>query len=132
MKQSPEKICMLSRKIKAEKSLKYNVMVGDGDTGSFGKICQAIKQKYGDSYSITKEECVGHVQKRMGTNLREYKRKGKSRKLADGKHISGIGRLTDKKIDQMQNYYGQAIRRNKGNMDGMMTSINAIFFLITK
>ena len=119
--------CMIFLRSIEKRNLKYNVMVGDGDTGFFGKICQAVMQKYGDSYTITKEECVGHVQKRMGTNLREYKRKGKNRKLADGKGIAGIGRLTDKKIDQMQNYYGQAIRKNKGNMDGMITSINAIF-----
>ena len=63
----------------------------------------------------------------MGTNLREYKRKEKKRKLADGKGVGGLGRLTDKKVDQMQNYYGQAIRGNKGSLSGMKNAVMAIF-----
>ena len=31
--------------------------------------------------TINKEECVGHVQKRIGRALREYKRKLKGKKL---------------------------------------------------
>ena len=69
---------------------------------------------------------MGHVQKRLGTALRKYKNDMKGKKLADGKSIGGRGRLTDKVIDKMQNYYGKAIRGNKGNLEGMKTSIKAI------
>ena len=86
-----------------------------------------MSKKFGDDYIVNKEECVGHVQKRLGTNLREYKRKGKGQKLSDGKGIGGAGRLTDKVIDKMQNYYGKAIRDNKGDLEGMKRSISAIF-----
>jgi len=34
--------------------------------------------KYGDKYTVVKE-CVGHVQKRMGTALRKYKKDMKGR-----------------------------------------------------
>ena len=68
---------------------------------------------------MRKEECVGHVQKRMGTGLREYKRKNRGRKLRDGKTVGGSNRLTDKVIDKMQNFYGQAIRNNCRDLDGM-------------
>eukprot|EP00112_Aurelia_sp_Birch-Aquarium-sp1_P015466 Seg3426.2 transcript_id=Seg3426.2/GoldUCD/mRNA.D3Y31 product="hypothetical protein" protein_id=Seg3426.2/GoldUCD/D3Y31 len=54
-----------------KRGLKYMIMVGDGDTGCLGAVAKSWKEKYGDDYNITKEECVGHVQKRMGTSLRE-------------------------------------------------------------
>ena len=37
------------------------------------------------SYEVEKEECFGHIQKCIGTALREYKRKMKGIRLADGK-----------------------------------------------
>ena len=74
-----------------------------------------------------KEECVGHIQKRIRTALREYKRKMKGIRLADGKSISGKGRLTDVMINRIQNHFGQCIRNNKGNLQGMQNDISAIF-----
>ena len=56
---------------------------------------------------------MGHVQKRLGTALRKYKSDTRGKKRADGKSIGGRGRLMDKVIDKMQNYYGKAIRGNK-------------------
>eukprot|EP00795_Rhopilema_esculentum_P014808 gene14808-5915_t len=56
-------------------------------------------------------ECVGHVQKRLGTALRRYKLNMKGKKLTD------IGPLTDKVVDKMQNLYGQAIRKNSANLE---------------
>ena len=58
--------------------------------------------------NIEKIECVGHVQKRM-----------KGQRLSDGKSLEGMGRLTDKQIDKIQNQYGNAIRRNKNNIEKM-------------
>ena len=61
---------------------------------------------------VVKLDCIGHVQKRLGTALRELKKKTKG-KLADGKAIGGKGhRLSDKTIDKLQQYYGKAIRSN--------------------
>ena len=50
----------------------------------------------------------------------------KGKKLSDGKTVGGRGQLTDKVIDKMQNYYGKAIRGNKGNLEGMKLRIKAI------
>ena len=80
-----------------------------------------------DEYIVTKEECVGHVQKRVGTALRELKRKLRGTKLSDGKTIGGKNRLTDNLIDKLQNFYGEAIRANSGNLVPMKTAIWAIF-----
>ena len=44
-------------------------------------------KKYGDTYIITKEECIGHVQKRIGATLGEYKYKNKGKILGDGKFV---------------------------------------------
>ena len=93
---------------------------------SYCRVKEALEEKFGSDYQIRKEECVGHVQKRLGTALRKYKKDKKGGKLSDGKSVGGKGRLTDKIIYQMQNYYGKAIRENKGNLAGMKQSIKAI------
>ena len=86
---------------------------------------EALEKKFGERYEV-KKECVGHVQKRLGTALRKYKIDKKGLKFSDGKGVGGRGQLTDKVIDKMQNYYGKAIRGNKGDLEGMKKSINAI------
>ena len=52
--------------------------------------------------------------KRVGSRL---KNKSKEVKLADGKGLAGKGKLTDGKIDVLQNYYGLAIRENLTDVD---------------
>ena len=60
---------------------------------------------------VQKLDCIGHVQKRMGTHLRELRKIEKQ--LKDGKSVKGSKhRLTDKAIDKLQCYYGNAIRAN--------------------
>ena len=44
---------------------------------------------------------------------------GWERKVRDEKTIGGIGRLTNARIDKLQVYYGQAIRCNKLDLEGM-------------
>ena len=75
---------------------------------------------------MSKGECVGHVQKRMGSRLRNYKN-CHGKKLPDGKSVGSKGRLTDKMIDKMQNFYGQSIRNTIGDLEDMKNSIWAIF-----
>ncbi|GFS85958.1 uncharacterized protein TNCV_1219541 [Trichonephila clavipes] len=86
------------------------------------------KQKvYGDT-EVEKLECVGHVQKRMGTRLRNILKMSKGIKLSDGKNISGRGRLTLKEVDSIQHYYGLAIRKNLSSVEDMKRAIWAIYF----
>lgn len=72
-------------------------------------------------------ECVGHVQKRMSTRLRKLKKDMKGKKLKDGKPIGGLGRLTDKKIDQLATYYGNAIRGNN-DVESIRNAVWATFY----
>ena len=61
---------------------------------------------------MEKMDCVGHVQKQMETAPCNLKMQYRGQKMADGKYIG----LTDKVINSLQNYYGDAICSNKGNV----------------
>lgn len=78
------------------RNVKYAKYLDDGDSKGF-EIVKAAKP-YRDGVWIEKLECIGHIKKRMGTRLRELKRKTKGIKLADGKVLGGKNRLTPKKI----------------------------------
>ena len=96
-------------------NLRYVEFLGDGDSKSFTNV----KYNYPD-LEIKKLECVGHYQKRVGTRLRNLKKKEKD--------FSGRGRLTDAVIDRLQNYFGVAIRQNSGDMMGMKAGVLATLF----
>ena len=102
-----------------KRCLIYSTYVGDGDSGSFANVKKACEQKYGEIYTVEEEECVGHIQKRMGSGLREYKRKMKGVKLSDRKGVGGSGRHIDHLIDKIQNNFGEAIRNNINDKKGM-------------
>lgn len=101
-------------------SLMYTTYIGDGDSKGFSAV--VASDPY-DGEPIVKEECVGHVQKRIGSNLRELKRNLKGKKLSDGKPLIGKGRLTDKVIDTLQTYYDWAVREHHGDLQGMARAI---------
>ncbi|GFV48610.1 uncharacterized protein TNCV_5068951 [Trichonephila clavipes] len=87
-----------------------------------------LKNKpYGDDYLIQKIECVGHVQKRMGTRLMKLKLVYSKKELSDGKTIGGKGRLTDSLIDKLAHYYGNAIRCNSTSVKEMRKAIWAVW-----
>ena len=46
-------------------------------------------------------------------------------KLKDNNPFGGKGRMTFKLINKLQNYYGLAIRSNKGNLQEMEKAVNA-------
>ena len=73
-------------------------------------------------YQDGKRECVGHVQKHLGTRLRNLKKKKKK------KGLGGKGKLTNSTNDRLQIYYGIAIRSNKNDLHGIKTSIYASLF----
>ncbi|GFT74768.1 uncharacterized protein TNCV_2516681 [Trichonephila clavipes] len=104
---------------------RYITYLGDGDCKAF----DAVKEKniYGNEYPIEKLECIGHVMKRMGTRLRRLKAQLKGQILSDGKCLSGKNRLTEHEIDNLQSYYGSAIRRNHSSVQNMRQAIWAIF-----
>ena len=64
---------------------------GDGYSKSFDKV----KTMY-DGVVVEKQECVGHIQKRVGNQLRKLKREVKG--------LCGTNRLTGEMTDKLQNY----------------------------
>ena len=94
----------------------YTSFYGDGDSKAF----PAVKDTYGPKKAIVKKECIGHYQKRVGNRLRKLKDKNKS--------LGGRGRLTDTKIDTLQNYFGIALRQNVGNLPRMKKSCMASMY----
>lgn len=106
-------------------NVRYTKYLGDGDSKGF----QSVKElkPYGADVQIDKLECIGHIQKRMGTRLRKLKSDNKGIKLADGKPLNGKNRLSSSVIDQIQAYYGQAIRKSD-TVEEMKQAIWALFY----
>lgn len=94
--------------------VKYTNYIGDGDSKTFTGILKM--NPYGDDCPVTKNECVGHVQKRMGTRLRNKRKQEK---------LGGKNRLTESIIKKLTIYYGLAIRRNIDSVQEMKKAIMA-------
>jgi len=52
----------------------------------------------------------------------------KKTKLEDGKRLSGKGRLTNKVMNTLQNYYGMTIRQNTNSLYEMKKAVAAVIF----
>ena len=107
-------------------SIRYNPFIGNGDSSTYSTIGR--EHPYSATVSVHKEECVNHVTKCMGTNLRCLVKEYKGKKLEDGKSLSGKGHPTNVRIDAIQNFYVQAIHNNKGNTEKMSKEIWAILY----
>ena len=104
--------------------LRYSRFTGDGETNTFKVVSES--KPYGEDAAIQKIECVGRVQKRLGTRLRKPKASRKGTKLSDGKALEDRGRLTDKMTDKRQTQYGIAMRANKNNLTKMRENVWAV------
>ena len=91
----------------ATRGLQYTDMLSDGDSSTYNSVVES--KPYGEDCIPRKLECIGLIQKRVGSRLCKLKTTKKAVKLSDGKGIAGKGRLTDGKIDVLQNYYGLAV-----------------------
>ncbi|GFV14718.1 uncharacterized protein TNCV_2586911 [Trichonephila clavipes] len=96
--------------------MQYVQFYGDRDSKSF----YAVKNVYGEN-SVKIFECIGHIQKLVGSRLRKLKLKQKG--------LGGHGKLTDSFIDKLQNYYGIDIRSNVNNIEKMQSAVIAAFFI---
>ena len=106
--------------------LVYSKYLGDGDTSSFKEVVESNPYSEFDILP-EKVECVGHVQKRLGTRLRNMVKEYKGTATP----LSGKGKLTEKVINSLQNFYGIAIRQNSGNLYEMKKAVGAILWHCT-
>ena len=113
----------LQRSVEAH-CLRYTEFLRDGDSKSHKLI---VEQAVYEEVEVTKLECVGHVQKRLGSRLRSLKKRLGQIRLEDGKSIGGSGRLTKTNIDKLQVYYGKAIRNNSHDLQAMKNAVMAIW-----
>jgi len=79
--------------------VRYGNYIGDGDSKTFKAVLDAMP--YGNDFVVTKSECIGHVQKRMGSRLRNVKKAQK---------LGGKEKLTDTLIKKLSIYYCLAIQ----------------------
>lgn len=104
--------------------LRYTVMLCDGDSRSFHAVEEA--RVYG-FIQVQKEDCINHVQKRMGTALRNLVHKHKG----SGDTLSGRGRLTGDVIEKLSRYYGWALKSNVGDVNAMHRAAMATYYHVT-
>lgn len=99
--------------------VKYGNYIGDGDSKTYKAILDL--NSYGDNFQVVKSECIDHVEKKMGTRLRNLKKTEK---------IGGKGKLTDVLIKKLTKYYGLAIRRNTDSADEMAKAIMTTYYVL--
>ncbi len=73
------------------RKLKYTTFVGDGDRDTLKVVRKCMQSIYGSRYSVEKEECIRHIQKRMGTALRKLVKDMRGKRLEDRKTVAGKG-----------------------------------------
>jgi len=119
-------VAMFSSSVEKHKLI-YSKYIGDGDTSSFKEVINAKPYHHFGIIPI-KLECVGHVQKRLGTRLRDIRNAHKNSPTS----LSGKGKLTEKVINTLQNYFGMAIRDNKGDLYQMKKAVGAVLWHCTQ
>ena len=88
------------------------------------------RSPYGTKISLTKLECLGHIQKkkRMEARLRRMVKENTGTKFHDVRPLRGRGHFTKCETYKLQNYYSLAIRRNVHNLEALKGPVWAIFF----
>ena len=64
-------------------NVQYNPLIGDGNSRAYATVNKS--RPYGPVLFIRKEECVNHVTKRIGSNLRRLMKQYKRKTLEDGR-----------------------------------------------
>ena len=104
-----------------ERCFRYVTFISDVDSSAFHAVT-AMNDGAGPyvNAAVTKEDCVNHIAKRLGTRLCLLKKTtseeittstGKRRKKTV---LRGKNKLTDTVIDKLGSYFGKAIRDCSG------------------
>ena len=118
-------------------NLRYTQYLGDGDTKSFLEV---VKSNPYNGTDVNKLECIGHIQKRVGSRLLKLRKDGEFKERyedsddddgddTNSKKKKKLIRSTDKNINKLQNYYVIAMRSSTGDtIWGLKKSIAAVFY----
>lgn len=117
-------IILFERSLK-KYGLRYTTVLCDGDSRTFLALQEADVYGY---VKIEKEDCVNHVQKRMGSALRTLL----SKHRGSGKEsLGGKGKLTADLISKLTSYYGWALKSHKGNVEATQKAVMATYHHVT-
>ena len=100
---------------------RYTILLSDGDSKTFNHL-EKLKI-YGDEFPITKEECINHISKRLGTGLRNEVKKCKAKNITLGGKT--YGSLKETTIVKLTQYYRSAIVNNIPNIADMKKAVFA-------
>lgn len=117
-----EAALILFRRSLSKHNLRYTTVLSDGDSRAYLALQEEKVYGYMD---ILKEDCVNHVQKRMGTNLRKLLSQHK------GHGLGGKGRLTGDLVNKLTSYYGWALKSHKGDVDATHRAVMATYLHVT-
>ncbi|XP_077502161.1 uncharacterized protein LOC144113128 [Amblyomma americanum] len=103
--------------------LRYTTMLLDGDSRAFLAVQEADVYGY---IKVKKEDCINHVQKRMGTALRTLLSKHKG-----AENLGGKGKLTGSLITKLSSYYAWALKSHNGDVEATQKAVMATYHHIT-
>ena len=63
-----------------------------------------MRSKLYEDQAVVKEECAGHIQKRLGMSIYDLKQRLTEQKLADGMQIGSNSHLIDSQKNSLQNF----------------------------
>ena len=108
------------------RKLRYTHYFGDGDFKAYLVIA---KNDPNPGTVVEKLKCVEHIQKGVGNCLRNLRNTMKT-PLDDGKTLKWRGRLDDKIINKLQNYYGLALRKAQVQLSTNSKNLLELFYFI--
>ena len=146
---------ILWKRSESRLNLRYVNVVSDGDS----KTMKALRKKkpYGEDVKLTKYECVGHVQKRLGRAIIDLRTKPpmetvtvthpavRARRATKKKpavkaspefnetvikkvQVGDAGGITKSNYLVLQQHYGNAIRQHAGDLEGMVEACWAVYY----
>ena len=104
--------------------MRYTNIVSDGDSKTHLHLSSI--NVYGENINITKEECINHVAKRLGTGLRNKVAELRTKGVTIGGRK--VGSLKEDTIIKLGNFYRKAIKDNAPDIEKMKTAIYASLF----
>ena len=103
----------------------YSEYLGDGDTSSFNDV---VKAKPYDEYSMDRKRLVYWPRSKESWHTSPCISQKHAGNKDPKKRLSDKGKLDQKVMNSMQNYYGIAIRKNKGDLYAMKKAVGAILW----
>ncbi|GBL72366.1 hypothetical protein AVEN_115302-1 [Araneus ventricosus] len=92
--------------------MRYMSVLSDGEPKTYQHLLEL--DVYGDSMKISKEECLHHVTKRLGTGLRNKVKEWRSKGVTIGGRKEGS--LKESTTLKLTNFYRKAIKDNVPNV----------------